>query len=87
MTTFADQLERLLSEFSAETNALKRFALGQQIDALLRNHAKEIAALVRDVERIASWGCERAEQYDGKCAGDIVRLAQSSLAALNKEKA
>lgn len=33
------------------------------------------------MKKIAEWGCDEAEKYDGKCAGDIVRLAQSALLA------
>lgn len=53
---------------------------------LLRNHADAILGLVRDMERIAEWGCDEAEKYDGTCAGDIVRLAQYSIAKLNGGK-
>lgn len=54
--------------------------------ALLHNHADAILGLVRDMERIAEWGCDEAERYDGTCASEIVRLAQSSLAKLNGGK-
>lgn len=85
MTTFADQLERLLSEFSAETNALKRFALGQQIDALLRNHAKEVAALVKAAEAvIRRWDTPHWKETEP--TAHTVNAMRNALAALNKEK-
>lgn len=49
---FDVMLERLLKAYGAEANAIERFRIGQQIDALLRNHADAILGLVRAAEEV-----------------------------------
>lgn len=50
--TFPAELERLLKSYKAEANAIERFRIGQQIDALIRNHADAILGLVRAAENL-----------------------------------
>lgn len=74
--TFLTELERLTEAIAAETNGFRRFALGQQRDALLANHSRAIADLVRAAEKMKrhSGSCQRALEQCGMNA---------ALAALN----
>ena len=50
--TFLTELKRLNAAIPAEKNALTRFGLIQQLDALLANNADAIAGLVEAAETV-----------------------------------
>lgn len=79
---FATRLEGLMESIRTEPNALKRFGLIQQQDALLANHAPAIARLVREVE----WALGRnGPGGEFKCSPKARVALKAALAALNAE--
>lgn len=62
--TFPAKLERLLKSYKAEANAIERFRIGQQIDALLRNHADAILGLVRAADEIVRISDRKHDAWD-----------------------
>lgn len=62
--TFPAELERLLKAYGAEANAIERFRIGQQIDALLRNHADAILGLVRAADEIVRISDRKHDAWD-----------------------
>ena len=84
--TFLTELKRLNSAIPTEQNALTRFGLIQQRDALLANHAEVIAGLVEAAQEKAhhhvcedSWySCPKSSEG---CANDFDRGTECNCGA------
>ena len=57
-----------------------------KLTSWLCKHRLDFIRLMEAAEKIADYGCDRAAEFDGPCASEIVKIAQEALAAF-KEKA